>query len=380
MHRLRDPVRVRHLPADLRRRVAGREARRLAGPRVAVGVPAPRVGRHRGLRRPHGALRRRRRHALALGAGLERPGHPVQLHGPRLRERPRQHAAPLVRPGDPRVRPRDLQRRRLRPGRARADLRGEHLQGPLPRGLDAAGQGAAPPAAVLLRRLLDPGLPRPGAAAGLRPAQPPGPDHLPAQRHAPRHRDPGAHADPRRREEVGVGRGLGGHPEVLRVHLPHAAARGARGLVDRPAGQAAAAPPRDHLQDQRGVHGGAAHRVPGRRAARAPHVDHRRVPRARRPHGLPGDGGRLQGQRRRGPALAAAARQGAARLLGPLPGQVHQRHQRRHAPPVRPARQPGALGPDHVGDRRRLGHRPGASAGARAAGRRRRLPRGVPAR
>jgi hypothetical protein len=65
----------------------------------------------------------------------------------------RQHAAAVERPGDQRVRPADLQLRRLRPGRARPDLRREHLQGALPGGLDAAGQGAAPAAAVLLRRL-----------------------------------------------------------------------------------------------------------------------------------------------------------------------------------------------------------------------------------
>ena len=101
---------------------------------------------------------------LPLGAGLERPRRPVQLHGPGLRERPREHPAAVERAGDARVRPGDLQRRRLRAGGARADVRGEHLQGALPGGLDAAGQGAAPAAAVLLRRLLAARLPRPGAA------------------------------------------------------------------------------------------------------------------------------------------------------------------------------------------------------------------------
>ena len=52
------------------------------------------------------------------------------------------------------------------------------------------------------------------------------------------------------------------------------------------------------------------------------------------------------------------------RLLRVLPGQVHQRDQRRHAAPVRPARQPRAVGPDHRGDRRRLGHRPRPAARA----------------
>ena len=39
--RLRHPLRVRHFPADLRRRRAGRAARLVAGQRLAVGVPAP---------------------------------------------------------------------------------------------------------------------------------------------------------------------------------------------------------------------------------------------------------------------------------------------------------------------------------------------------
>ena len=58
-----------------------------------------------------------------------------------------------------------------------------------------------------------------------------------------------------------VGRGLGDHPEVLRLHLPHPAARGAGGLAGRAARAAAAAAPGDHLPDQR--------RLP-RRGPRAP--------------------------------------------------------------------------------------------------------------
>ena len=96
-------------------------------------------------------------------------------------------------------------------------------------------------------------------------------------------------------------------------------------------------------------------RYPRRRAAHPPHVDHRRVPRAGRAHGVPRHGRRRQGQRRRRAALPAAARQGAARLLRVLPGQVHQRHQRRHAAPVRAAGEPGAVGAHHRRDRRRAG-------------------------
>ncbi len=72
-----------------------------------------------------------------------------------------------------------------------------------------------------------------------------------------------------------------------------------------------------------------------------------------------------EGQRRRRAALAAAARQGAARLRRVLPGQVHQRHERRHAAPVPAPGEPVALGPHHRSARLGLGHRPRAAARAR---------------
>ena len=62
--------------------------------------------------------------------------------------------APVERACDASLRPADLQLGALRRRGAGPDLRREHLQGPLPRGLHAAGQGAAPAAAVLLRGLL----------------------------------------------------------------------------------------------------------------------------------------------------------------------------------------------------------------------------------
>ncbi len=107
-------------------------------------------------------------HAVALDPRVERAGGALQLHGAGLPERPRQHAAPVEREGDRLVRPARLQLRRLRRGRALADLRREHLEGALPRGLHAAGQGAAPAAAVLLRGGIHQGLPRGDAAEGLR--------------------------------------------------------------------------------------------------------------------------------------------------------------------------------------------------------------------
>ena len=139
VHRVRDPLRVRHLRPDLRRRATGRGARLVAGAGRAVGVPAPRARGPGRLRRPHRAVPRRVRTAPdPMGARVERAGRAVSLHGPWLPERCGQHAAAVERPGDEGVRPGHLQRRRLRRGRARADVRREHHQGPLPGGLHAA--------------------------------------------------------------------------------------------------------------------------------------------------------------------------------------------------------------------------------------------------
>ncbi len=61
-----------------------------------------------------------------------------------------------------------------------------------------------------------------------------------------------------------------------------------------------------------------------------------------------------EGQRRGGAALAAAARDGAARLRRAVARPVHQRDQRRHPASLPQAGQPTAVGPDHRGHRRRL--------------------------
>ena len=88
-------------------------------------------------------------------------GIPYNYMVPGLPERSGEHIAAVERAGHQGLRPGHLQRRRLRRGGPGADLRREHHQGALPRGLHPAGQGAAPAAAVLLRRVLDPRLPRP---------------------------------------------------------------------------------------------------------------------------------------------------------------------------------------------------------------------------
>ena len=70
--RLRHPLRVRHLPAGDRRRLAGREDRQMAALRQSVGDRAPGVGRRGQARRPHRALQRRARPASACAGCRER--------------------------------------------------------------------------------------------------------------------------------------------------------------------------------------------------------------------------------------------------------------------------------------------------------------------
>ena len=112
----------------------------LAGARLSMGVRPPRACHPGRLRRPHRGIHGRRGGpAVAVDPGLERAGRPLRLHGPRLPQRACQHPAALERRRHQGLRPTDLQQRRLRAGRARPDVRREHHQGALPRGLHAAG-------------------------------------------------------------------------------------------------------------------------------------------------------------------------------------------------------------------------------------------------
>ena len=363
--RVRHPLRVRHLRPGHQGRLAGGDHRQVAAQRQSLGDPA--AGGHlRGaVRRPHREVGRRPRSpARPLGAPRRGQGRGVRHTHPRLSRPDLQHAPPLEGRGRGVVRLRSLQPRRLLPRRGRQDGLGEHHEGALPERRGGAGQDPAAAAAVLFRELLaaghDPAASAPGPAArGV-------PRHLgrPAQRHAPGHRRGGADAAARRRARAALGHGVERHPENARVHEPHPPARGA-GEVDRGTAWRAPAPPsRDHLRDQPPVRRPDPRAVPGRRGARGAHVDHRRGRRAGCAHGAPRHGRQPHGQRRRRAAFPAAHRNGAARLLRAVAGEVRERHQRRHAAAVRGGQQPAAGAAPHRAGRRRLAEGPAAGSAA----------------
>ncbi len=189
--RLRPLLPVRPLPAGDRQRLPEGAARPLAPRRDAR-------GRSSGPRR-----RSSSRSTAASSTRLDRKGQynpmwmdwkilvgvphemPVVGYGGDDRER----AAPLLGPRLRRVRHGDLQLGRLRPGGPGDDRVGDDLEGPLPVRQGAEGQGAAPAAGVLLRRLRParhrPPLPARGARRIDRFSDE---DRDPAQRHAPRAR------------------------------------------------------------------------------------------------------------------------------------------------------------------------------------------------
>ena len=134
-HRVRDPLRVRHLRAVLRGRSPGREARPVARPRQPVALRPARARRVRRVRRARGGGSGDGRPDLVpRGEGARRPAQP---DGPRLRQQRGQHAAPVEGARLLAVQPRGVQRRRLHRGRAPAVDEREHLARALPGGLHA---------------------------------------------------------------------------------------------------------------------------------------------------------------------------------------------------------------------------------------------------
>ncbi len=155
-HRLRHPLRVRHLRPGDHQRVPGGAHRRVAQVRQPLGDRPPRS--HRA-----GALLRPGRATTSRPTAAPRPrwvggktvlGVPYDTPIAGLRRHHRQHAAALAGPRLGGVRLRALQRRRLRARGGREERLGGHLQGPLPQRPEPGRQGAAAQAGVLLRRLL----------------------------------------------------------------------------------------------------------------------------------------------------------------------------------------------------------------------------------
>ncbi len=151
-HRLRHPLRVRHLRPGDPRRLAGREDRQLAGQRKPMGDRQARRQLPRQVGRLRRALRRRRRpRPRPLGARTGAQGRRLRHADPGLRREHLQRADVVERPSRRVVRVGRLQHRRLlQGGRGRGQLGNRH-QGALPERRARGGQAASPAAAVLLR-------------------------------------------------------------------------------------------------------------------------------------------------------------------------------------------------------------------------------------
>ena len=166
----------------------------------------------------------------------------------------------------------------------------------------------------------------------------------------------------------GLGPGLVDHPPHVRLHLPHAAARGAGDLAGRRCCERLL--PR-HLEiiyeiNHRFLRGGARRATPAtttgcggcrssrRTAERRVRMAHLAVVGSSAVNGVAELHSRL---------LAETTLRDFADAVA---GEVPQRHQRRHAPPLRAAGQPAAVRADHRAPRRRrLADRPGPAAGPR---------------
>jgi len=119
-HRIRHPLRVRHLRPGDPRRLAGRGRGQLAAIRQPVGDRAARDPLRRPVRRAHRRLRRRRHLSGPLASGAGREGHAVRHAGRRLRRAGGQPAA-VVEGGSARVlRLPGVQHRRLSTARSPA--------------------------------------------------------------------------------------------------------------------------------------------------------------------------------------------------------------------------------------------------------------------
>lgn len=155
-----------------------------------------------------------------------------------------------------------------------------------------------------------------------------------AQRHAPCNRNPRTHAPAHGRARAFVGRIVGYVHKDFRLHKPHASARSSGKVVDKLLRKAAAAPPANHLRNQRPLDGQGQQNVPRRPPQARMSLHYRGKLAEDGAHGVSGGRGKLQRKRRRRAPHGASQRLGSARLLRSLARKIQQQDKRRHAAPL----------------------------------------------
>jgi starch phosphorylase len=282
---------------------------------LSLGAPWEFPNPERRCRRLRGPRRGRTsaRTAVSAAAGCRpgRPGNALQLHGPRLPQRRRQHPAPVARRGDRGLRPAIFNSGDYAEA-VRAQTFAENISKVLypedstPQGKELRLQQQYFFVACSLQ-----GLPRAHDAQGLRPARPARADHLPAQRHPPGHRHPRADAPAPRRARPGVGRGVGDHQSSASP-TPATPCCPRRSRSGRPIPHGRLLP--RHMEIIYRINEEFLARCARpTRATNCACGGCRSSPTTRGgAHGPPGHGRGGQGQRRRRTALPVAARQGAA--------------------------------------------------------------------
>jgi starch phosphorylase len=215
-------------------------------------IPAPRAGRARELLRPRGRTADDAGATYPLGGHPDRGGRALRPARGGLRQRHGEHAAAVVGARSPT----SSTWRYFNEGNFRRAVEEKALSEAISRVLYPADHSAegrelrlkqqyffcACAIHDMLRRFRQ-NAQRPGAQAARQGGHP-------AERHAPVHRHRRADAAPAGPRAPRLGRGLGHHAAHVRVHQPHAHARGPREVARGHVRAAAAAAPRDPLRDQ----------------------------------------------------------------------------------------------------------------------------------